>query len=58
MLTKTLTVFYVILIAMLVSQLSFGADGRIEGTVTDSTTGEPLFGANIFLEGTSIGAAT
>lgn len=58
MLTKMSTAFFVILIAILTPQLIWGANGRIEGKVTDATTGEPLFGANIFLEGTSIGAAT
>jgi len=57
MLIKT-TVFFVILIAMLSSQLLWGADGRIEGKVTDATTDEPLVGANVYLEGTSIGTAT
>ncbi|NLT52154.1 MAG: TonB-dependent receptor [Ignavibacteria bacterium] len=43
--------------------LSFGTlfaqgSGRITGTVTDVTTGTPLFGANVFLKGVSIGAAT
>ncbi len=32
--------------------------GQIQGAVTDSTTGGYLFGANVFLEGTSLGAAT
>ena len=32
--------------------------GRIQGVVSDSTTGSVLFGANILLEGTSLGAAT
>lgn len=32
--------------------------GKIAGTVTDETTGEPLIGANILVEGTSFGAAT
>jgi TonB-dependent receptor len=32
--------------------------GKIQGTVTDATTGEALFGANVILEGTSYGAAT
>ena len=32
--------------------------GQIQGSVTDSTTGGYLFGANVFLEGTSLGAAT
>jgi len=34
------------------------AGGSIEGYVKDSKTGEPLFGANIILIGTSMGGAT
>jgi TonB-dependent receptor len=33
-------------------------DGRITGTVTDKSSGDPLPGANVFLEGTSLGSAT
>ncbi len=32
--------------------------GKIAGQVTDETTGEPLIGANVLVEGTSLGAAT
>jgi CarboxypepD_reg-like domain len=32
--------------------------GRIAGTVLDKNTTDPLPGANVFLEGTSLGAAT
>ena len=32
--------------------------GNVSGSITDATTGEPLIGANVFLEGTSLGAAT
>ncbi len=32
--------------------------GKIMGTVSDQDTGDPLPGANVFLEGTSLGAAT
>ena len=57
MLTKISTVFLVILTILFASQFTWSAS-RIEGKVTDATTGEPLFGANLVLEGTSIGAAT
>ncbi|HHM24243.1 MAG TPA: TonB-dependent receptor, partial [Bacteroidetes bacterium] len=40
------------------SAAAFAADHRIEGTVTDSQTGQPLVGANIFLEGTTIGTTS
>lgn len=32
--------------------------GKIVGTVTDAGTGQPLAGVNVFLEGTTMGAAT
>jgi Ca-activated chloride channel family protein len=32
--------------------------GQITGTIIDSLTGDPLVGANVILEGTSIGAST
>ena len=57
MLTKMSTAFLFILTILFASQFTWGAS-RIEGKVTDSSTGEPLFGANLVLEGTSIGAAT
>ena len=31
------------------------AGGRIQGTITDSETGEPLVGAEVFVQGTQIG---
>ncbi len=32
--------------------------GKIKGTVVDANSGEPLFGANVIIKGTTIGAAT
>jgi TonB-dependent receptor len=37
---------------------SNSSNGRIRGVVTDTTTGKTLFGANVWLKGTSLGAAT
>jgi len=37
---------------------AFAADGILTGEVTDNKTGNPLPGANVIIEGTSIGAAT
>ena len=37
---------------------SFAALGKIAGTVTDASTGEPLPGVNVQIEGTDMGAAT
>ena len=36
----------------------FGQSGKISGTVVDSTTNEPLVGANVMIVGTNMGAAT
>lgn len=53
------TIFYLLLFLLALSFNTIHAQtGRITGTVTDSTTGEALFGANVFLEGLSLGAAT
>ncbi len=38
--------------------LSNAASGKITGTVKDANTNEPLIGANIIIEGTTIGAAS
>ncbi|MCF8413104.1 MAG: TonB-dependent receptor [Melioribacteraceae bacterium] len=50
-------------ILMMISILCFessfaGTTGKIAGKVTDAETGEPLFGVNVIIEGTSYGAAT
>jgi outer membrane cobalamin receptor len=37
--------------------LALFAQGTISGTVTDASTGDPLAGANVVVEGTSLGAA-
>ncbi len=36
----------------------FAQEGTIAGKVTDETTGEVLIGANVYLQGTSLGGAT
>ena len=41
-----------------VSLVLSGTTGKIAGTITDKTTGEPLIGSNIIVVGTSLGAAT
>ena len=40
--------------------LSIGAAAQthVSGTVTDAATGEPLIGASVYVEGTTVGAAT
>jgi len=53
--------FSSVLILTLVSVLSpkiLAQNGELRGTITDSKTGEALFGATVFLENTNLGAAT
>ncbi|MBD3223923.1 MAG: TonB-dependent receptor, partial [Caldithrix sp.] len=40
------------------SSLYAGVTGKIAGVVTDKTTGEPLPGVNIIIDGTTMGAST
>jgi outer membrane receptor for ferrienterochelin and colicin len=50
---------FIILFLIVVTQLVLaGTTGKIIGVVTDKATGEPLPGANVVVEGTSIGAAS
>jgi len=48
-----------LLIIFILSFITFaGTTGKIAGLITDSESGDPLPGVNVFLEGTSLGAAT
>lgn len=42
----------------ILSNLVLAQTGRIQGTVTDAQTGQPLVGANVLIVGTTMGAAT
>ncbi|KAA3609883.1 MAG: TonB-dependent receptor [Calditrichaeota bacterium] len=46
------------MICILSAYIFAGTTGKIVGSVYDSETNEPLIGVNVYLEGTSIGAAT
>lgn len=51
--------FRFVAVFMLIASLAFaGVTGKIAGTVVDATTGDPLPGANIVIEGTMMGAAS
>ena len=43
---------------LLLSFATFAQTYKISGNVTDGSNGEALIGANIFLKGTSLGAAS
>jgi len=48
------TILFLLFPILVLSQ----AKGTLSGTVTDSKTGEPLIGATVILEGTTIGSST
>ncbi len=47
-----------LLICLLTVQSFAGTTGKISGTVTEKTTGEPMPGANVIVDGTPYGSAT
>jgi len=52
-------IFTIGFIVLIFSCLSYGqSNGKIAGRVIDANTGEPIVGANIIIEGTSLGAAS
>ena len=56
---KKIIPFFTIICILLISVSVYGGTtGKIAGRITDAETGEPLPGANIQLEGTSLGAAS
>jgi hypothetical protein len=46
------------LICLMVQSVNAGTKGKIAGHVIDASTNEPLIGANVLVEGTSLGATT
>ncbi|MCK5330427.1 MAG: carboxypeptidase-like regulatory domain-containing protein, partial [Candidatus Marinimicrobia bacterium] len=52
--------YFLIVTLIVIFQISIqaGTTGKISGTVIDSENGNPLPGANVFIEGTTLGAAT
>ena len=52
-------VLFCLAISVLVSTSAWGGQtGKVTGRITDAETGEPLPGANVLLEETSMGAST
>jgi len=49
--------FFTLLILLTASNL-FSQTGKITGHINDASTGEPLLGVNVLVEGTTMGAAT
>lgn len=55
---KKIPLLLILLLAGTISFLYAGTTGKIAGRVTDAETGETIPGANVIIEGTSLGAAT
>lgn len=57
---KPVVAVLIMMVALLftVSSVFAASVGRIKGTVTDSKTGEPLYGVSVQIEGTTMGAKT
>jgi TonB-dependent receptor len=49
---------FTLIIVFLLSQIVWSQTFKISGKITDKATNEPLIGANVFLVGTSLGAAS
>ncbi|MCK4447808.1 MAG: carboxypeptidase-like regulatory domain-containing protein [Candidatus Marinimicrobia bacterium] len=47
-----------VFILLFTSNLLAGVTGKISGKVSDQSTGEPLHGANVVIDGTTMGAST
>ena len=56
---KSISYLYLLIFLFLLPHLMYaGTTGKLAGVVTDTESGEPLAGVNVFLEGTSLGAAS
>ncbi len=55
---RALKVITVLLAILSVSGTLFAQTGKIDGTITDASTGQNLVGVNVIIEGSTMGAAT
>jgi hypothetical protein len=54
----TLFIFALLLVIAVPALLYAGTTGKIAGTITEESTGEPIVAANIYIEGRPLGAAS
>ena len=55
---KNLRLLRVVAMLLVAQMVYAGTTGKIMGKVTDSSTGEPLIGVNVFIKESNLGAAT
>lgn len=55
--TSQIIKYTVLIILLIFTGFSLAQTGKLSGQVTDAETGEPLFGTNVIIEGTTLGAA-
>ena len=55
---KIRNLFYTFFILIFSTSFALSQNARLSGTVSDSLNGNELVGANVFITGTSLGAAT
>jgi TonB-linked SusC/RagA family outer membrane protein len=55
---KTLKKTFLLLLFLIIGTSGIYAQGKISGTVSDATNGQPIIGANVLVEGTTTGAIT
>ena len=55
---KTIIAGFLLSVVLWPAGQALAQTGKISGTVTDATTGEPLPGVNVFIDGTTRGATT
>ncbi len=56
---KIINTFFIIVCFLIFTSITYaGTTGKIAGKITDSESGDPLPGVNVFLEGTTLGSAS
>ena len=54
----TKRIIFALVICFIFTSLTSAQKGKISGKVIDDSLNEPLIGANVYLEGTTIGSTT
>jgi outer membrane receptor protein involved in Fe transport len=55
---RKILLFNIIILIIATGTIIAGTTGKISGVVTDKSSGAPLIGANVLIEGTTLGTAT